>query len=215
MPKSSSKTSERILEATLDLFNRFGEPNVAPALIASTLKISSGNLYYHFPSKAELINALFEQYEKKVNHLLPATSEVQGVEDAWFLLHTLFEYIWDYRFLYRDLNDLLSKNRSLEQHAQKLIQHKNVALQKLLQGLRRHSVLQADDLQIQNIATSMVALMTYWLSYEYVLDPRQALQPEHMEHTVSRGAFHVLSQFSPYLYNEFKEHFHALTQAYL
>ena len=34
---------------------------------------------------------------------------MHNVEDAWFFLHTLFELIWEYRFLYRDLNDLLSK----------------------------------------------------------------------------------------------------------
>jgi hypothetical protein len=31
------------------------------------------------------------------------------VEDAWFFFHTLFELIWQYRFLYRDLNDLLQE----------------------------------------------------------------------------------------------------------
>jgi AcrR family transcriptional regulator len=209
------KTVERILETTLDLFNRFGEPNVAPSLIASTLGMSPGNLYYHFPSKAELINALFDRYTQKINHILPAANEVQGVEDAWFFMHTLFEYIWEYRFLYRDLNDLLSKNRQLEKQTQTLIQQKNTALQAMLAGLRRHSILQAENADIQNIATCMVALMTYWLSYEYVLNPRQALEPEHMAQTVARGAFHVLSQISPYLYNESRVHLQALTQAYL
>lgn len=209
------KTTDRILGATLDLFNRFGEPNVAPSLIASTLGMSPGNLYYHFPSKAELINALFDRYTTKMNHILPAAAEVQGVEDAWFFMHTLFEYIWEYRFLYRDLNDLLSKNRQLEKQAQTLIERKNEALQNMLSGLRRHSVLKAESADIQNIATCMVALMTYWLSYEYVLNPRHALEAEHMEHTISRGAFHVLSQVSPYLYNEAREHLQALTQAYL
>jgi hypothetical protein len=34
------------------------------------------------------------------------------VEDAWLFFHMLFELIWQYSFLYRDLNDLLSKNRA-------------------------------------------------------------------------------------------------------
>jgi Bacterial transcriptional repressor len=140
---------------------------------------------------------------------------VQGVEDAWFFMHTLFEYIWEYRFLYRDLNDLLSKNRQLEKHAQTLIQHKNNALQAMLAGLRSHSVLQAENTDIQNIATCMVALMTYWLSYEYVLNPRHALETDHMERTISRGAFHVLGQISPYLHYDSREHLQVLTQAYL
>lgn len=177
--------------------------------------MSPGNLYYHFPSKAELINALFDRYTTKMNHILPAASEVQGVEDAWFFMHTLFEYIWEYRFLYRDLNDLLSKNRQLEIHAQTLIERKNNALQALLAGLRSHSVLEAENADVQNIATCMVALMTYWLSYEYVLNPRHALEMDHMERTISRGAFHVLGQISPYLNYDSRQHLQALTQAYL
>jgi hypothetical protein len=34
------------------------------------------------------------------------------------------ERIWEYRFLYLNLNDLLSKNRELETHFQRLIENK-------------------------------------------------------------------------------------------
>ena len=62
--KKPRRTAERILEVTLDLFNRFGEPNVSTTLISAELHISPGNLYYHYPAKDELINALFDRYEK-------------------------------------------------------------------------------------------------------------------------------------------------------
>jgi hypothetical protein len=54
---------------------------------------------------------------------------VRNVEDAWFFMHTLFELIWQYRFLYRDLNDLLSKNRRLETHFQWVLKNKTRAVQ--------------------------------------------------------------------------------------
>ena len=109
--KAPRRTAERILEVTLELFNRFGEPNVSTTLISAEMGISPGNLYYHYPAKDELINSLFDRYEKSLNELLNASDNVRDVEDAWFFMHTLFELIWQYRFLYRDLNDLLSKNR--------------------------------------------------------------------------------------------------------
>ena len=51
----------------------------------------------------------------------------------------LFELIWEYRFLYRDLNDLLSKNRRLETHFQFVLKHKTRAVQAVLDGIGRGS----------------------------------------------------------------------------
>ena len=130
--KKPRRTAERILEVTLDLFNRFGEPNVSTTLISAELNISPGNLYYHYPAKDELINALFAAYERELTELLGASDNVRNVEDAWLFFHMLFELIWDYRFLYRDLNDLLSKNRRLETHFQFVLKHKTQAVEAVL-----------------------------------------------------------------------------------
>src|SRR5439155_3018510 len=135
--KKPRRTAERILEVTLDLFNRFGEPNVSTTLISAELNISPGNLYYHYPAKDELINSLFDRYEKSLNELLHAADNVRNVEDAWLFFHMLFELIWQYRFLYRDLNDLLSKNRRLETHFQFVLKNKSRAVQSVLDGLSR------------------------------------------------------------------------------
>lgn len=134
-PKRPRRTAERILEVTLDLFNAFGEPNVSTTLISAELKISPGNLYYHYPAKDELVNALFGRYEAELGELLAAADSVRNVEDAWLFFHMLFELIWKHRFLYRDLNDLLFKNRRLETHFQALLAAKEQAMRQVLSGL--------------------------------------------------------------------------------
>ena len=172
--KKPRRTAERILEVTLDLFNRFGEPNVSTTLISAELGISPGNLYYHYPAKDELINALFDRYERGLNDLLQAADNVRNVEDAWLFFHMLFELIWQYRFLYRDLNDLLSKNRRLETHFQFVLKNKSRAVAQVLDGLARSSSLRIDQRESEPVASAMVVVLTYWLSYEYVRDPRRA-----------------------------------------
>jgi AcrR family transcriptional regulator len=212
--KKPRRTAERILEVTLDLFNRFGEPNVSTTLISAELHISPGNLYYHYPAKDELINALFDRYEKGLNELLHAADNVRNVEDAWLFFHMLFELIWQYRFLYRDLNDLLSKNRRLETHFQFVLKNKSRAIEVVLDGLGRSSAVRLDRRDVPAVATSMVVVLTYWLSYEYVRDPRKALEPESAGATLARGAWHVLSLLSPYLEPGAREHLHVLAGPY-
>ena len=212
--KKPRRTAERILEVTLDLFNRFGEPNVSTTLISAELGISPGNLYYHYPAKDELINALFDRYEKALNELLRAADGVRNVEDAWLFFHMLFELIWQYRFLYRDLNDLLSNNRRLETHFQFVLKNKSKAVQSILDGLGRGSAVRIDARDVEPVATAMVVLLTYWLSFEYVRDPRKALEPDSAGPALLRGAFHVLSLLLPYLDGEQREHLHALAANY-
>ncbi len=215
MPKKAPRrTAERILETTLALFNRFGEPNVSTTLISAELGISPGNLYYHYPAKDELINSLFERYERALGELLGAADGVRNVEDAWFFLHSLFERIWEYRFLYRDLNDLLSKNRLLETRFQALLAAKTRAVRGLLGGLGRAGAVQIDSREVEPTADSMVVLITYWLSYEYVRDPRRALEPEQAQSALLRGAQHVLHQLAPYLEPAQRQHLMGLSSAY-
>ena len=60
----------------------------------------------------------------------------------------------------------------------------------------------------------MVVVLTYWLSYEYVRDPRKALEPEQAGSTLARGAWHVLSLLTPYLEPAAREHLQQLAGAY-
>ena len=213
--KKPRRTAERILDTTLDLFNRLGEPNVSKTLISAELGISPGNLYYHYPAKEELITKLYDRYDEALTALLRAADDVSDVEDAWLFFHMLFELIWAYRFLYRDLNDLLSNNRKLETHFQFVLQRKTRAVQAVLDGIGRGAGLSLVGPDAEPVATAMVVVLTYWLSYEYVNNPRKALEPESAGPALLRGAFHVLSLLAPYLDEDGRRHLHALASRYL
>ena len=212
--KKPRRTAERILDVPLELFNHHGLPNVSTTLISAELGISPGNLYYHYPAKDELINALYDRYERALSDLLPAAGGVRNVEDAWLFLHMLFELIWKYRFLYRDLNDLVSTNRRIETHFQFVLERKTRAVQELLSGLSGGGAMRIDMDSAATVATSMVVLLTYWLSYEYVREPRRALEAESAAASMMRGAFHVLSLLAPYLGDAEREHLQALAGRY-
>ncbi len=212
--KAPRRTAERILVHSLALFNRFGEPNVSTTMISAELRISPGNLYYHYPSKDELINTLFDQYQHALLELLAAAEDVHEAEDAWFFLHSLFELIWQYRFFYRDLNHLLSRNRHLETRFPDLLARKKAALRALLDALADAPAAAHDERARDAVAASMVVLLTYWLSYEYVLQPRSAMEPENAQDALLRGAWHVLGLLMPHLGEAARRQMLTLIDAY-
>lgn len=212
--KAPRQTAERIVASALGLFNRFGEPNVAATMVAADLGISPGNLYYHYPGKEDIVNHLFGQYLNDLQALLPASQDVKDLEDAWFFMHSLFELVWRYRFLYRDLNDLLSKYRQLEQQVKQVLANKHAAFLTLLKRMTDQGLLTQNATERDSSATQMLVMLTWWLSYEYVRDPRHALEDANAQGRVSRGAQQVLGLLLPYLQAQPKAQLTALLQMY-
>jgi len=213
--KAPRRTAERIASVSLALFNRYGEPHVSTTMISAELGISPGNLYYHFPSKDQLVNHLYNEFDQGMRRLLEASGDVRDLEDAWFFLHSLFERVWDHRFLYRDLNHLLSVNRHLETQFRDVLERKTQALAVLLDALMATEVVRMHPSEVRTVAANMSVVLTYWLSYEYVRNPRQALEPESAQQALGRGAQQVLGLLGPYLASpQAQGHLRSLSQAY-
>ncbi|MDH3895223.1 MAG: TetR/AcrR family transcriptional regulator, partial [Chromatiales bacterium] len=118
-------TRRRITETCLLLFNEAGEPAVSTNQIADAVDISPGNLYYHFRRKSDIVTDLFDLYRTRITPLLEVPEQaVLHVDDAWLLLHLMFETVWDYRFIYRDLDSLLGRYDSLRARLQRVIRGK-------------------------------------------------------------------------------------------
>lgn len=210
--KAKRRTRERILETSLQLFNDFGEPNVTTTVISDEMNISPGNLYYHFHNKDEILESIFAVFEREIEETLAApTRRSADVEDIWLFLHLLFETIWKYRFFYRDLNDLLTRNRVLEIHFKQILAHKVRTATTLCEGLVMTGAMRASNEELRALATNMALLATYWLSFEYACDPRGKLESDR----IGRGVYQVMAMVSPYLLGESKSLLARLSKAYL
>ena len=204
------KTRDRILQTSLDMFNEYGEPNITTNHIAVEMDISPGNLYYHFRNKDEIIYLLFEHFEQQMNDILVVPEQrAPDMEDMWLYLHLIFETIWKYRFLYRDLNNLLSRNKKLKTHFKRILDRKIATAIAICEGLVETEVMQASRREIDALANNIVVIATYWLNFQSVHPPRNE------SNQLGRGAYQVISLVVPYLRGAERELLEQLSQVYL
>ncbi len=205
------KTRDRILYKSLEMFNDQGEPNVSTNHIADELEISPGNLYYHFRNKDDIVEHLFAMFEKRLSDVLFTTEERStDLEDIWLQLHLIFECIWEYRFIYRDLVDLTARHRKLRTHFSRLIKRETASAEAVLRGLVRSEVMTASEEEIKVSAIAIVQTTTFWMSFRSVSSGTPGSSED-----LANGVYHVMMLVAPFLRDPERSHLGRLAQAYL
>jgi AcrR family transcriptional regulator len=194
--RPARQTRRRILDTTLELYNSLGEGKVSTTLIATEVGISAGNLHYHFRRKDELTGALLDQFVSEVEELLPPDSWRAGdVEDAWFLLHVIFETIWKYRFLFRDLSGVMSRDRRAGHRLTQVFARAVDTSRGICLGLAQSGLLEASDAEVEALARNVTVVTLYWLSFDTVRNPRR----ERAGEAIASGVYQVLMLVAPFM----------------
>ena len=204
------QTRQRILDASLMMFNAQGEPNVTTNHIADELEISPGNLYYHFRNKDDIIEQLFAGYEQRMDTALLAPSgRLPGLEDVWLQLHLVFECIWDYRFLYRDLVEILSRNRRLRLRFARILRRADEQAHQVMRGLVQAGVMRASADEVDAASTNILVIATFWMNYA------SARGDKDERASIRDGIVQVMMLLAPFLRDAERVHLNKLTQAYI
>jgi AcrR family transcriptional regulator len=197
------KTRDRILYTSLELFNDEGEEHTTTIDIANELDISPGNLYYHFKGKDQIIAELFQQYEVALSGTLtapiekPLSQDEANIEDNWYYLYVVLEEMYQYRFLYHNLDNILQRYPDLARRFKRLIQLKRAALYAICQVLIQQAVIEVSEQQQLGLVDNMTLNLTFWLSYDQLLhgdrDPGVSIH---------QGVLQLLTMVAPYLGDE-------------
>jgi len=208
------KTRDRILQTSLQLFNEHGEPRITTNHIADELDISPGNLYYHFRNKDDIIWLLFQQFERQMDAALQVPERrVPNMEDMWLYLHLVFENIWEYRFFYRDLDNILSRNKKLRTHFRRIIERKVNTAVAICTGLADAGIMNATPDDIAALARNIAVIATYWLNFQSIRASAATLRND-SDH-LALGVYQVLSLVAPFLKGEARELFQQISREYL
>ena len=153
---AKTNTYTRIIDASLALFNEEGERNISTNHIAAHLGISPGNLYYHFRNKDEIIVQLFKRYSEALLAYLNEAVLPSDVEDSINYMAGIYDVMWEYRFLFSDVNTLLARSAELLGEHNTFTQAKvSPLLVNLLTQLNGLNIIQADQTAMNDLAVNM------------------------------------------------------------
>jgi len=190
------KTRDRILQTSLELFNREGEPNVTTVDISNEMDISPGNLYYHFHGKEELVPELFARFYAQFQVILrePVAKPLR-LEEHWYYLVVVFEHIHAYRFLYRHISLIMQRYDSIHRPMRRLLHMKMDAARAICVQLRAAGVMDTDDARIELLARSIALTITYWMNFDALLAEHEPAG----EQQIVDGVLQVVSLLAPHL----------------
>lgn len=201
-------TRNRILVASLLLFNEHGEPGTTTNRIADEVDISPGNLHYHFAKKEQIVGALLDEFRADVAPVL-ATPDETSLDDLWVFLHLLLELTGSYRFLFRDL-ELLTEaypavGRVLGHFARALSSVFELHLRNLVAG----DVLEIGESDVSTVARNLAVIALFTDRFD-----RLTGRQDDAGETALRVANAVLAAMRPFAGNQLTEQFDRLADRY-
>ncbi|MEY8247110.1 MAG: TetR/AcrR family transcriptional regulator, partial [Bermanella sp.] len=199
------KTRDRITQASLALFNQQGERNVTTNHIASHLGMSPGNLYYHFKNKQQIIFDIYLVYERLVGvHLSVPNDRPLVINDKLVYLREIFQGLWDYRFIHRDLQHLLQNDDELRKRYNAFFKRCLSSTQDIYFGLRDAGILSASDEELRALALNSWILVTSWFDFIHsnlLVEEGQ----EELRELLNAGIYQIFAMERPYLTDAFRE----------
>jgi AcrR family transcriptional regulator len=176
------KTRERILQASLQLFNERGERTVTTNHIAAALGISPGNLYYHFRNKTEIILELLSRYQARMLSVLnvPEDRPLTALDKLEYF-RALSGQLWDFRFIHRDIHHLMDLDEQIRER------YPDFASQVMQQGRRIYTQFVGAGLmrmtahEIECLIVNVWILLSNWTSYLYISGQLRRDEPLNQE----------------------------------
>ncbi|MFO1466972.1 MAG: TetR/AcrR family transcriptional regulator [Steroidobacteraceae bacterium] len=192
---ATRQTQDRILDAAIELFNEFATSEVSTNRVATVCELSRGNLHYHFQTKKQIIQSVFQRMTKEVDaawysdHLRPTLEHMAEM----FARHSLLVY--RYRFFYREMPDLLRSDPLLMQRYLEYRQRRIRVVELFFLELDRRGVaqMQGNLTLIKSLVESTWVLSDNWLNSAW------ALESEISGQTIVRSYSAILDILRPYM----------------
>jgi AcrR family transcriptional regulator len=159
------KTRDRIVATALGLFNRQGYGAVTTSALASECGIAEGNLWYHFKTRASLLDAIGERFGAAIEARLALRPGGDPVADYAVLLETVMAEFRAFRFLYRDQQAYGEEAETIRANAPRWLEATFDQIEAYLAALLEADLLAWPRERLRDLAINATIILRYGLEH--------------------------------------------------
>ncbi|OQA98093.1 MAG: HTH-type transcriptional regulator MtrR [Spirochaetes bacterium ADurb.Bin218] len=186
---------ERIIEASMELFNKLGTHKVTTNHIIDRLGISPGTFYYHFKNKEEILRKVFERITLEFDALFTGDLASFSIIDYGETIRKIYQLYYKYRSFYYDISMLLDRDPELERRYRANYMFKSEKLTNLTLTLEEKGVLKKFTSDLERKAY----IENLWIISDYRLSFLRATGERDPENIIESGVRSYLMYMKPYL----------------
>ena len=167
----NKNTKDRILDAALELFNKKGIADITVRHIAAAIDISHGNLCYHYPTKDEVIYALYQklvaEFDSKLEELEhKEMSFSETIESSQFAIGLFYRY----RFLMLDFVSIMRTDDRIKLHYKELMKMRKVQFRLLFDKCMAAGVMRKElhEGEFDNLVVLFAIVGDFWISHSEI-----------------------------------------------
>ncbi|GAK43679.1 TetR family transcriptional regulator [Tepidicaulis marinus] len=192
-------TRERILAASLTLFNEHGFDGVTTARIAENVGISEGNLWYHFRTKKDLVRAHQQLLTQKIARRLGLSWTPDTVLTSYIAFNRLmFEEMWEFQYLYRDSAEYGRTSPEMEERVRGIYKETTDRLKRFFDQMCDGGHLTMPRSELPALADNVWMVVRYWPSF--LRETQEVVRMD--KEALLAGIRHHLALFETHLSDE-------------
>lgn len=193
-------TKQKILEASIRLFNWNDVANVRLQQIADETGISVGNLAYHFKNKDAIVSAVYENMFDEFSNILSAYLISQKLTDFDAQIERYHRFFAKYKFYLIDLFEIERSYPDIMRQWQDSVSKMMMQIRKRLDYYVQRGILKPEPAPgvYDSLANTIWMTIIFWV-------PQQVLKAKPLEEVYFKQSvwIHIRPYFTPQGLDEF------------
>ena len=204
-----NKTKNKILEASLRMFNENGVEKITLRQISKEIGISQGNLNYHFPKKSEIVISLYTDLVLSLDEKFSLfKKEDLSLTDLYYNNVELIGSFFEYRFILLDFRQIMTDYPEIKKNYLWLQEKRKEQFLELMDVLIHNKIIREEEYsgEYENLHIRLTIIGDFWMTYAELRDELSG------DSWKSNYSFYLLEILYPYLSTKGKEEFTALRE---